>query len=184
MKKLYTLFILLISVNVNAQEFGKNIGSVSVAFDGKNSKEYKYTDDDVTIAIQDVGMGYIYFNVRNNSNKAISFQWPTSYYVIAEETIPFSDASGATAQMLGIEIKEANSVSQPTLIAPESKVVLKCATKSAVLFDYGKANKYFQENGKLPNDRAVLQFEINGEKVDKVIPIQVYTSKIKKSLKK
>ncbi|KGE14628.1 hypothetical protein [Sphingobacterium deserti] len=166
------------------QEFVKNLGSVRVAFDGKAPKEFKHTDEDLTISIQDVGMGYVYFNVRNNLDKAISFQWPSSYYVISEETIPVKDASGATAQMLGIEVKEANSVSPPTIIAPESKVVLKCATNSAVLFDYRKANKYFQENGKLPNDRAVLQFEINGAKVDKVIPIQVYTSKIKKALKK
>ncbi len=179
---LLTTIIAFIGLSSYSQEFGKNIGSVSVAFDGKTPKEYKHKDDDVSIAIHDVAMGYVYFNVRNNSDKAISFQWPTSYFVIAEETIPVvnADAGG----VIGIQVKEVNSVSPPTVIAPESKVILRCATKDAVLFNFFKSNKYFQENGKLPNDRAVLQFEIDGKKVDKIVPFQVYTSKIKKALKK
>lgn len=180
MRIIHTFAILLFSITVSAQEFGKNIGSVSVAFDGKAPKEYKHKDDAITITVEDVAMGYVYFNARNNSDKAITFQWPTSYYVISEETIPMLDVENYAAWTTGLTINE----NTPTVIAPESKVVLKCTAKGSTLFDYFKANKYFKENDKMPRDRAVLQFEIDGAKVEKVIPIEVYTKKIRKALKK
>lgn len=182
MKNLLRIAFLIAVVNFKsyAQEFGKNIGSVSVAFDGKAPKHYLYQDDDVNIIISDVSMEQINFAVTNKTKNSITFHWPTSYYVIAEETIPMLDGNNSAAWTTGLTINEHT----PTMIAPESRVFLKCTTKNTVLFQYFKTNKFFQDTGKMPHDRAVLQFEIDGAKVEKTIPIEVYTSKIKKALKK
>lgn len=184
--KLY-IYLLLIALSVTiskAQEFGKNLGSVYLTIDGKLPKEYVFKDDQVTIKVVGESMSNINFEIRNNSDGSAKFLWADSYFVSMENTIPFSDMNKGTAAAFGITTTETNSINPATRIGAEAKITIKASSSTGMLFDYRAINKYYEENGKLPNDRAVLAFEIDGSKVEKVIPIQVYTTKIKKQLKK
>lgn len=185
MKKIiFLLSLILFTITTQAQEKGKNLGSVYLAIDGENPKDYVYHDEQVTIKVVGETLGNINFEIRNNSDGSAKFLWADSYFVSTENTIPFSDMNKGTSAAFGITTTETNSVNPATRIGAEAKITIKASSPTGMLFDYRAINKYFEENGKLPNDRAVLAFEIDGSKVEKVIPIQVYTSKIKKQLKK
>lgn len=169
--------------SVHAQEVGKNLGSVYLAIDGKLPKDFKHEDDQVSISSKGESMSVINFEIRNNTSSAISFLWADSYFVISERTIPFSDAAKATSAAFGLSTTESNSVNPPAKIGANANIMAKVGAGTGLLFDYRAVNKYYKDNGKMPQDRAVFAFDIGGEKVEKVIPIQVYTSKIRKSMK-
>jgi hypothetical protein len=181
------LLLILFAVSITtagAQSFGKNLAGVSVAIDQKHPKEFLYDSLGVQIRIADLGMTYITFEVRNSTDSGIDLLWDRTHLVVTEETIPIADVGDATARALGLEVNESNSVSPPTHIASNSKVTVRAASKKGILFDYAKVNKYFKENGKMPDDRISLYFasESGGKRVV-TIPIQVYTGRIKKALK-
>lgn len=184
MKKIiFLLSLILFTITTQAQEKGKNLGSVYLAIDGENPKDYVYHDEQVTIKVVGETLGNINFEIRNNSNGSAEFIWADSYFVITENTIPFSDMNRGTAAAFGITTTETNSVNPASRIGAEAKITVKASSKNGILFNFRDINKYYDQHAKLPNDRAVLAFVIDGKKVEKVIPIQVYTSKIKKKLK-
>lgn len=184
--KIILAFILTALFTVSkthAQEVGKNLGSVYLAIDGKLPKDFKFEDDQVSISPKGESMSVINFEIRNNTSSAISFLWADSYFVITERTIPFSDAGKATSAAFGLSTTESNSVNPPTKIGANANILAKVGSATGLLFDFRAVNKYFKDNSKIPQDRAVFVFDIGGEKVEKVIPIQVYTSKIRKSMR-
>lgn len=180
---IYLLLLALSGTISKAQEFGKNLGSVYLTINGEHPKDYVYHDEQVTIKVVSETLGNINFEIRNISDGSAEFIWADSYFVITENTIPFSDMNRGTAAALGITTTETNSVNPATRIGTEAKITVKASSKNGILFNFRDINKYYDQHAKLPNDRAVLAFKIGGKKVEKVIPIQVYTSKIKKKLK-
>lgn len=185
MRYILTMFLAFAgAVSLSAQEFGKKLGSVSLTIDEAHPRDFIYEDDDVTVRSTDQTISSITFEIRNNTDAAIDFLWSESYFVITEETHPFVDMGRATAAAFGITTTETNSVTPAAKIGSEAKTLAKATTKKSMLFDFKKVNDYFEENGELPNDRAVLVFLIDGEKVEKAIPIQVYTGKIKRAIRR
>ena len=175
--------VLFTIATTHAQEVGKNLGSVYLAIDSKLPKDFKHEDDQVSISSKGESMSVINFEIRNNTSSAISFLWADSYFVISERTSPFTDAGKATSAAFGLSTTESNSVNPPAKIGSNANILAKVGSATGLLFDFRAVNKYFKDNGKMPQDRAVFVFDIGGEKVEKVIPMQVYTSKIRKSMK-
>ncbi|MFE2860979.1 hypothetical protein [Sphingobacterium multivorum] len=181
------LFVLLLvsgSIGAQAQEYGRNIGSVSVTYNGQPSKTFKFEDDQVELLVPKESISEIVVSAKNKTSTSIYFNWTESYFLINGETIPVVDNSKGVAIALGIETKEANSTTPNSKIAPNSKIELKLGSKKGMLFDYSAVNKYFKEHGKVMDDKIVLVFEKSGELIEKVIPIQVYTGRVIKQLKR
>src|SRR5690606_13261119 len=104
-----------------AQEFGKNLGSVYLTINGEHPKDYVYHDEQVTIKVVGETLGNINFEIRNISDGSAEFIWADSYFVITENTIPFSDMNRGTAAAFGITTTETNSVNPATRIGTEAK---------------------------------------------------------------
>lgn len=186
MKLLFIFVILIGSITTSyAQEFGKNIGFASVTFGNMHPKEYVYTDNDVSISIDVVALPLVVFKVQNLGSRTISFLWTDSYFVISGESMPMTEIANGREivfELKDVDIKT-NDILWPTKIGNDSYTLLYATSKEELVFNPQKANDFFKSHGKLSNDRAVLTFEIDGRTVEKTIPIQVYTRKIKKALK-
>ena len=178
------LFAFTWNMKSNAQEFGKNLGSVSVAVENQNPDKYIFSDEQVSIKIKEISIYSITFEATNNTNSSISFNWGESYYVVDGESIPFESGSGQAAVALGMQSKEINSQPKDLKIGPKTKVNITSLPTGKTLFNFSSANKYFKEESKVPENIAVLSFDIKGETVEKPITFQMYTGKIKKGLKK
>ena len=185
MKRLiYVLFALACAGSVKAQDYGRNLGSVSVTYNGQSGKTFKYTDDQVELSVPKESMSEITVTTKNVSNSPIYFNWSESYFVINDETVQINNNTNESAVAFGQAVKEANSVSSNTKIAPSTKSDLRIGIKKGMFWDYQDANKYFKDNGKPREDKLVLVFDQDGKKLEKTIPILVYTGKIIKQLKK
>jgi hypothetical protein len=185
MKRLIYIFFALATVGtLHAQDYGRNLGAVSVTYNGSGSKTFKYADDLVELSIPKESISEITVQAKNVSSSPIYFNWSESYFVLNEETVPVVDNAAGSAAAFGLATKEVNSVAPNAKIANGSKVDLKIGSKKGMFWDYRDANNYFKQNGKPREDKLVLVFEQDGKKLEKTIPIQVYTSKIVKQLKK
>ncbi len=129
-------------------------------------------------------MSEITVTAKNVSSSPIYFNWSESYFIINEETVQINNNTNESAVAFGQAVKEANSVSSNTKIAPSTKSALRIGIKKGMIWDYQDANKYFKDNGKPREDKLVLVFDQDGKKLEKAIPILVYTGKIIRQLKK
>lgn len=185
MKKILLVLLMLGVLGfAKGQDYGRNLGSVSVTYNGQSSKTFKFEDEQVEISVPKESISEIVVSAKNKTSTSIYFNWTESYFLINGETIPVVDNSKGVAIALGIETKEANSTTPNSKIAPNSKIELKLGSKKGMLFDYSAVNKYFKEHGKVMDDKIVLVFEKSGELIEKVIPIQVYTGRVIKQLKR
>ncbi|CDS94543.1 exported hypothetical protein [Sphingobacterium sp. PM2-P1-29] len=178
------LFALTWTMKSNAQDFGKNLGSVSVAVENQNPDKYIFSDEQVSIKIKEISIYSITFEATNKTNSSISFNWGESYYVVDGESLSMENGSGQAAVAIGMQSKEVNSQPKDLKIGPKTKVNIISLPKGKTLFNFSSANKYFKEESKVPENKAVLAFNINGSTVEKPITFQIYTGKIKKGLKK
>lgn len=187
MKRIFLTSILVAliwTMKSNAQEFGKNLGSVSVAAENQDPDKYIFSDEQVSIKIKEISIYSITFEATNNTNSSISFNWGESYYVVDGESLAMENGSGQAAVALGMQNKEINSQPKDLKIGPKTKVNIISLPKGKTLFNFSSANKYFKEVNKVPENSSVLAFDIKGETVEKPITFQMYTGKIKKALKK
>ncbi len=185
MKILIYIFFALASLGtIKAQDYGRNLGAVSVTYNGSGSKTFKYGDDLVELSVPKESISEITVQAKNVSSSPIYFNWSESYFVLNEETVPVVDNAAGSAAAFGLATKEINSVAPNAKIANGSRIDLKIGSKKGMLWDYRDANDYFKQNGKPREDKLVLIFEQDGKKHEKTIPIQIYTSKIIKQLKK
>lgn len=172
------------SNTVKGQDYGRNLGAVSVTYNHQSGKTFKYSDEQVEVSIPKESISELIVQLRNVTNVPLYFNWSESYFLINEEMISINDNAKESAIAFGLAIKEVNSLPPNTKIVPSSKVELRIGSKKGMFWDYRDANNYFKEHGKPREDRLVLVFENGDKKLEKSIAIQVYTGKIIKQLKK